>query len=91
MAVNTKNAAWADQTEVFGSSQQTWKAAKEFWGNTFAYIPGLGNQGNIVFGTHDGIYGMTASDRVGGNAAAVISSPAIGSRCCAVCSRGKFK
>lgn len=73
-AVNTKNATWADQTEVFGSSQQTWKAAKEFWGNTFAYIPGLGNQGNIVFGTHDGIYGMTASDRVGGNSAAVISA-----------------
>ncbi|MFV9649568.1 hypothetical protein ACK129_12780 [Pseudomonas citrulli] len=71
--INTKNSVWADQTEVFGSSQQSWKAAKEFWGNTFGYAPVIGNAGNIVFGIHDGIYGMTAEDRAGGNAAAVIS------------------
>ncbi|CRM23090.1 hypothetical protein [Pseudomonas sp. 31 E 6] len=73
-AQNAKNAVWNDQTEVFGSSQQSWKAAKEFWGNTFGYLPVVGNAGNIVFGVHDGIYGMTAEDRVGGNAAAVICS-----------------
>ncbi len=71
--VNAKNAVWADQTEVFGSSQQNWKAAKDFWSNTFGYLPVIGNTGNIVFGVHDSIYGMTAEDRVGGNAAAVIS------------------
>lgn len=73
-AVNAKNALWSDQTEVFGSSQQDWKSAKDFWGNTFGYVPVIGNTGNIVFGVHDGLYGMTAEDRVGGNAAAVISS-----------------
>ncbi|WP_073525529.1 hypothetical protein [Pseudomonas fluorescens] len=72
-ALNAKNAVWSDQTQVFGSSQQRWKAAKEFWGSTFGYVPVLGNIGNVVFGAHDGIYGMTANDRVGGNAAAVIS------------------
>lgn len=72
--VNSKNANAVDQTEVFGSSQQSWKAAKEFWGNTFGYLPIVGNTGNIVFGAHDGIYGKTADDRVGGNAAAVIST-----------------
>ena len=71
--VNAKNAVWSDQTEVFGSSQQDWKFAKDLWGNTFGYIPVVGNTGNIVFGIHDSIYGMTANDRVGGNAAAVIS------------------
>lgn len=71
--VNSNNAVWSDQTEVFGSSQQNWKAAKEFWGNTFGYVPIVGNAGNIVFGVHDGIYGKTAGDRVGGNSAAVIS------------------
>lgn len=71
--INASNAVWSDQTEVFGSSQQTWKAAKELWGRTFGYFPILGNAGNIYFGVHDSIYGMTADDRVGGNAAAVIS------------------
>lgn len=70
---NAKNAVWTDQTEVFGSSQQRWKSAKDFWGNTFGYVPIVGNAGNIVFGVHDGIYGKTADDRVGGNAGAVIS------------------
>lgn len=72
-AVNAKNAVWSDQTEVFGSSQQAWKDAKDFWGNTFGYVPVIGNTGNVVFGIHDGLYGKTADDRVGGNAAAVIS------------------
>ena len=72
-AMNAKNAKSSDQTQVFGSSQQSWKAAKEVWGNTFAYVPIVGNTGNIVFGVHDAIYGMTAADRVGGTAAAVIS------------------
>ncbi len=72
-AVNAKNAMWADQTEVFGASQQNWKAAKEFWGNTFGYLPVIGNTGNIVFGAHDAINGMTQNDRVVGSAAAVIS------------------
>ena len=71
--VNAKNAVWSDQTEVFGSSQQNWKFAKDLWGSTFGYIPLVGNTGNLVFGIHDSIYGMTANDRVGGNAAAVIS------------------
>lgn len=73
-AQNAKNAVWADQTEVFGSSQQSWKNAKDFWGNTFGYVPIIGNAGNIVFGVHDGIYGKTAEDRLGGNAAVVISA-----------------
>ncbi len=72
--VNTKNAVWTDQTEVFGSSQQTWKGAKDLWNNTFGYVPIVGNTGNIVFGIHDSLHGMTADDRVGGNAAAVISA-----------------
>lgn len=72
--VNAKNAEWADQTQVFGNEQQAWKGAKELWGRTFGYVPILGNAGNIYFGIHDAIYGMTADDRVGGTAAAVISS-----------------
>ncbi len=72
-AVNAKNALWSDQTEVFGSSQQDWKSAKDFWGNTFGYVPIIGNTGNIVFGVHDALDGMTAEDRVGGGAAAVLS------------------
>ncbi|MFP3599832.1 hypothetical protein, partial [Chryseobacterium sp. SIMBA_029] len=39
----------------------------------FGYVPIFGNIGTIVFGIHDSIDGMTASDRVGGNAAVVIS------------------
>ena len=73
-AVNTKNSVWSDQTQVFGSSQQSWKSVKEAWGNTFGYLPVVGNAGNIVFGVHDGLYGKTADDRIQGNAAAVISS-----------------
>ena len=76
--VNTNNSVWSDQTEVFGSTQQSWKAAKDFWGNTFGYIPVVGNAGNIFFGAHDSIYGMTANDRVGGTAAAVISTLQLG-------------
>ena len=71
---NAKNAVWADQTEVFGSSQQSWKTAKDFWSNTFGYVPVVGNTGNIVFGIHDAIYGKTAEDRIGGSSAAVISA-----------------
>lgn len=71
--VNADNAVWSDQTEVFGSSQQHWKATKELWGNTFGYVPIVGNAGVIVFGIHDSIDGMTANDRVAGNAAVVIS------------------
>lgn len=70
---NADNAVWSDQTEVFGSAQQNWKAAKDLWGSTFGYVPIVGNIGTIVFGIHDSIDGMTASDRVGGNAAVVIS------------------
>lgn len=73
-AVNANNAVWSDQTEVFGSSQQRWKVAKEFWGNTFGYVPIVGNAGNVVFGVHDGIYGMTADDRIQGTAAVAIST-----------------
>ena len=73
-AQNATNAVWADQTEVFGSSQQNWKSAKDFWGNTFGYVPVVGNTGNIVFGTHDAIYGKTAEDRIGGSSGAVISA-----------------
>lgn len=73
-AVNAKNAVWDDSTQVFGSSQQDWKHAKDLWSNTFGYVPAVGNAGNIVFGVHDALYGMTADERVGGSAAAVISS-----------------
>lgn len=72
-AVNSKNTAWADQTEVFGSSAQNWKSAKGIWGNTFGYIPAIGTAGNIAFGVHDSLYGMTAKDRIGGNVAATMS------------------
>lgn len=46
--MNEKNGIWADQTEVFGALEQSWKAAKSVWGNTFGYVPILGNFGNIV-------------------------------------------
>lgn len=72
-AVNANNAVWSDRTEVFGASQQGWKTAKDLWGNTFGYIPFIGTTGNIAFGVHDSLYGMTASDRIGGSSAAVIS------------------
>lgn len=71
--MNAKNALWDDQTKVFGAMEQGWKAAKEVWGDTFGYVPVLGNAGNIVFGKHDAAHGMTASDRVGGRAGVVIS------------------
>lgn len=71
--LNANNAVWSDKAEVFGSSQQGWKAAKDVWDNTFGYLPVIGNTGNIVFGVHDSLYGMTANDRIGGNSAAVIS------------------
>ena len=73
-AMNAKNAVWADRTQVFGASQQRWKAAHDVWNNTFAYVPVVGNTGNIVFGIHDAINGMTEDDRVGGAAAAAISA-----------------
>lgn len=72
--MNANNAVWSDQTQVFGSSQQSWKTAEDVWSNTFGYVPVVGNAGNIVFGIHDSTYGMTAADRAGGNAAVVISS-----------------
>lgn len=72
-AVNAKNAAWADQTQVFDSSAQNWKSAKEAWNSTFGYLPVAGNLGNIVFGAHDSLHGMTAQDRIGGNVGAAIS------------------
>lgn len=72
--LNANNAVWSDQTEVFGSSQQDWKAAKDLWGNTFGYIPVIGNTGNIVFGIHDSLHGMTADERIAGNSASVISA-----------------
>ncbi|OQS37529.1 hypothetical protein B0T39_15210 [Chromobacterium haemolyticum] len=77
-AVNAKNAKWADQTQVFGSSQQNWKSAKGFWNSSFGYLPVIGSAGNIVIGVHDSIDGMTADDRIGGNAAAFISSLQLG-------------
>lgn len=73
-ALNAKNSAWEDQTEVFGPDQQNWKSAKGIWGKTFGYLPVVGNLGNIVFGAHDSVNGMTAMDRAGGTAAAAISS-----------------
>jgi hypothetical protein len=72
-AMNLKNTKDDDQTQVFGSSQQSWKSVKELWGNTFGYLPIVGTAGNVVFGIHDATHGMTAKDRVGGTAAAVIS------------------
>ena len=72
-SMNQKNAAWEDQTKVFGSSQQNWKTAKGIWGNTFAYVPGVGNLGNLVFGAHDALHGMTEKDRIGGNVEATMS------------------
>ncbi|MEW9582413.1 SET domain-containing protein-lysine N-methyltransferase [Paraburkholderia sp. DGU8] len=71
--VNANNARWADQTEVFGAAQRNWKSAKEFWGNTFSYLPIVGGVGGLVFGVHDGLHGLTEQDRVGGNAGAIIS------------------
>ncbi|WP_233867518.1 CyaA/EF/ExoY family adenylyl cyclase toxin [Paraburkholderia adhaesiva] len=73
-AVNAKNAKWADQTQVFGADEQNWKSAKEIWGNTFGYLPLVGNVGNMVFGAHDSLHGMTANDRIGGNVAAAVST-----------------
>jgi hypothetical protein len=72
-ALNASNAKAADQTQVFGASQQNWKAAKEFWSGTFGLLPGIGNVGTLVFGVHDSVRGMTAQDRLGGNVAAVLS------------------
>ncbi|MGY2315610.1 MULTISPECIES: hypothetical protein [unclassified Pseudomonas] len=71
---NANNAVWADQTDVFGASQQAWKSVKDTWGKTFGNLPIVGNIGNIVFGVHDSLYGKTAGERTGGTAAAVISS-----------------
>ncbi|WP_157659596.1 hypothetical protein [Burkholderia ubonensis] len=72
--INLKNAESNNKTQVFGLEQQNWKAAEEVWGNTFGYLPIVGNVGNIVFGAHNGIRGMTAEDRQGGNIAAVVGS-----------------
>lgn len=72
-AVNASNAKWADQTQVFDKSDQDWKSAKEFWDNSFGYVPGVGNVGNIVFGAHDSLHGQTAQERRGGNVAATLS------------------
>ncbi|MFL9964300.1 hypothetical protein PQR02_25190, partial [Paraburkholderia sediminicola] len=72
-AVNVNNARWADQTEIFGAAQRNWKSAKGLWGKTFSYLPIVGGVGDIVFGIHDGLHGMTEQDRIGGNVAAAIS------------------
>lgn len=72
-AVNAKNAAWSDQTQVFGQSQQNWKAAKEIWDKSFGYLPIVGNAGQIAFGINDSLNGMTAQDRAGGTMAATIA------------------
>jgi hypothetical protein len=73
-AVNANNTVWADQTEVFGASEKNWKTAKEIWGGTVGNVPIVGNIGNIAFGAHDSLYGMTQQDRVGGNVAAAMAS-----------------
>lgn len=72
-AVNAGNLRWSDQTEVFGASQQRWKQAGDIWNSSFAFVPLVGNAGNIVFGIHDGIHGKTAQDRNGGNVQAVVA------------------
>ncbi|HDR9512206.1 TPA: hypothetical protein QDC03_007473 [Burkholderia cepacia] len=76
-AVNRSYGAWADQTQVFGASQQNWKGAKEVWANTFGYVPIAGNIGNVVFGVHDAESGMTADDRREGGASATVSGLAL--------------
>ena len=73
-ALNAKNTAARDQTQVFGLAQQRWKQAENVWNNTFGYVPVVGNAGNIVFGIHDANTGMTAEERRGGSAAAAIAS-----------------
>lgn len=73
-AVNVKNAVWADQTEVFGATEKNWKTAKGMWGRTVGEVPIVGNIGNIAFGVHDSLYGMTPQDRVGGNVAAAMGA-----------------
>ncbi|HTH62063.1 MAG TPA: hypothetical protein VL689_18155 [Paraburkholderia sp.] len=73
-SLNANNAAWQDQTQVFGSAAQNWKKAKGIWGATFGLVPIVGNFGNIVFGAHDSVQGMTQKDRVGGNVGAALSS-----------------
>ncbi|WP_225908644.1 hypothetical protein [Pseudomonas lactucae] len=70
---NAKNATWSDQTQVFGAGPQRWKAAEGVWNKTFGYVPVVGSAGNIVFGVHDALYGMTAQDRVGGASGAVLA------------------
>ncbi|HID8404867.1 TPA: hypothetical protein ACXIJH_005247, partial [Serratia marcescens] len=76
--MNKKNLSSDDQTQVFGKSQQNWKTAENIWNNTFGYLPGVGNAGNIVFGAHNSLYGMTAGDRIGGTAGAVIAGLQLG-------------
>jgi hypothetical protein len=71
--VNSNHARSENQTEVFDSTGQNWKAAKAFWGKTFGYVPVVGSVGNIAFGVHDGLTGMTAQDRAGGYAAAALA------------------
>ncbi len=72
-AMNKKNLLWNDQTSVFSDTAQRWKAASEFWDNTFGFLPVIGNLGGIVFGAHNGLFGMMATDRIGGNAGAIIA------------------
>lgn len=72
-AVNAKNAAWADQTGVFGSAEKNWKDAKSIWSGSFGYLPFVGNVGTMVFGAHDSLHGMTAKDRIGGNVGATVA------------------
>ena len=72
-AVNANNAAWADQSQVFGASAQSWKQAEGIWDRTFGFLPIVGSLGKIVFGVHNGLDGMTAQDRVAGNVGATLS------------------
>ncbi|MBT2375414.1 OspG family effector kinase, partial [Pseudomonas fluorescens] len=73
-AVNTKYTSWLDQTQVFGASQQRWKAWKEVWDKGPAWIPIIGNVGNLTFGIHDSEWGPTVEERSGGSFAAFLAA-----------------
>ncbi|MBT2375456.1 OspG family effector kinase, partial [Pseudomonas fluorescens] len=59
---------------VFGTSQQRWKAWKEVWDKGPAWIPILGNVGNLAFGIHDSEWGPTVEERSGGSFAAFLAA-----------------
>lgn len=73
-AVNTKYTSWLDQTQVFGASQQRWKAWKEVWDQGPSWVPIIGNTGNLVFGIHDSVWGPTVEERSGGSFAAFLAA-----------------